>query len=117
MMLQHKYARSCTDGLHPAKYQRYGLFQNGILLYGPRCTGKTFIARPTAGRIRAGLLIRSAPTPLTRSIGAAGKNIQAVFAQAAARKPVLFFLEEIDAVGAVRRDAMSDSGGAGRRAQ
>jgi len=27
---------------------------------------------------------------------------------------VLFFIEEIDAVGAVRQDAISDTGGAGR---
>ena len=29
-------------------------------------------------------------------IGATGENIQGVFAQAAVRKPVLFFIDEID---------------------
>ena len=37
-----------------------------------------------------------------------------MFAQAAARKPVLVFIDEIDSLGAGRQDANSDPGGAGR---
>jgi len=100
--------------LHPERYQRYALVRNGILLYGPRGTGKTFLARATAGEFGLNFEYVFAPTLLTRWSGATGEKIQAVFAHAVARKPVLFFIDEIDAVGAVRQDAMSDSGGAGR---
>jgi len=100
--------------LKPGKYERYGLLRNGILLYGPRGTGKTFLARATAGEFGLNFEYVSAPKLLNRWIGATGENIHGVFAQAAARKPVLFFIDEIDSLGAGRQDAISDPGGAGR---
>jgi ATP-dependent 26S proteasome regulatory subunit len=99
---------------HPERYQRYGLLRNGVLLYGPRGTGKPFLARATAGEFGLNFEYVSAPTLRTRWTGATSENIKSVFAHAAARKPVLFFIDEIDAIGAVRQDATSDSGGAGR---
>jgi transitional endoplasmic reticulum ATPase len=100
--------------LNPEKYQRYGIARNGILLYGPRGTGKTFLARATAGEFGLNFAYVSAPQLLNRWTGATGENIQAVFAQAAAHKPVLFFLDEIDSLGSGRQDLISDPGGAGR---
>jgi len=100
--------------LDPRKYERYGLVRNGILLYGPRGTGKTSLVRATAGEFGLNFEYISAPKLLNRWIGATGENIRGVFEQAAARMPVLFFIDEIDALGTGRQDAISDPGGAGR---
>jgi transitional endoplasmic reticulum ATPase len=100
--------------MNPGKYERYGLIRNGILLHGPRGTGKTFLAKATAGEFGLNFEYVSAPKLLTRWIGATAENIQGVFAQAAARSPVLFFIDEIDSLGAGRQQAISDPGGAGR---
>ncbi len=100
--------------LKPGKYERYGLLRNGILLYGPRGTGKTFLARAAAGEFGLNFEYVSAPKLLNRWIGATAENIHGVFVQAASRAPVLFFIDEIDSLGAGRQDAISDPGGAGR---
>jgi transitional endoplasmic reticulum ATPase len=100
--------------LRPEKSKRYGALRNGILLHGPRGTGKTFLARASAGEFGLNFECISAPKLINRWIGATAENIQAVFAQAAARRPVLFFIDEIDALGSGRQDAISDPGGAGR---
>ena len=100
--------------LKPEKNKRYGVLRNGILLHGPRGTGKTFLARATAGEFGLNFEYVSAPKLLNRWIGATAENIRAVFAQAAARRPVLCFIDELDSLGSVRQDAVSDPGGAGR---
>jgi SpoVK/Ycf46/Vps4 family AAA+-type ATPase len=101
--------------LRPEKHKRYGLARNGILLHGPRGTGKTFLARATAGEFGLNFEYVPAPELHSRWIGATGENIQARFARAAQRRPVLFFIDEIDSLGAARGcGGGGDEGGAAR---
>jgi transitional endoplasmic reticulum ATPase len=101
--------------LEPSKYKRYGVVRNGILLYGPRGSGKTFLAKATAGEFQLNFWYVSSPELLEKWIGTTGGNIRSEFAAAAAHKPVVFFLDEIDCLGAGRqvRSSYGDPGGAG----
>jgi ATP-dependent Zn protease len=101
--------------LSPEKYKKYKVLRNGVLLYGPRGTGKTFLARATAGEFGLHFEYVRAPELHSRWIGATGENIQARFARAAENLPVLFFIDEIDSLGASRGSGGGgDEGGAAR---
>jgi transitional endoplasmic reticulum ATPase len=102
--------------LEPGKYKSYGVVRNGILLYGPRGSGKTFLAKATAGEFGLNFWYVSSPELLEKWIGTTGGNIRGEFSAAAQRKPVLFFIDEVDCLGAGRqvRGTGGDPGGAGR---
>ena len=105
-----------NNRLHPERFKQHGVEQNGILRYGPRGTGKTFLAEAVAGEFRMNYwYVR--PTALMESlIGSSEANIRSTFAQAYAHRPVLFFLDEIDSIGAQRQELSrtSDATGAGK---
>lgn len=102
--------------LEPSKYSRYGIARNGILLHGPRGSGKTFLARATAGEFGLNFRCVSSPELLEKWIGTTGSGIRSAFAAAAANKPVVFFIDEIDSLGTPRQvlGSQGDPGGAGR---
>ncbi len=98
------------------KYRKYGITRNGILLHGPRGSGKSFLAEATAGEFTLSFRRVPASELFLAWIGETERNIRAVFAEAAAQVPVLLFIDELDALGATRQtmSAGSDPGGAGR---
>lgn len=104
------------DRLNPGKLKRYGVVRNGILLHGPRGSGKTFLAEATAGEFGLNYFYVS-PSQLTSMwVGGTENNIRGIFSQAIAHKPVLVFIDEIDTLGAARvniREA-GDLGGSNR---
>jgi len=92
--------------------RKYGVVQNGILLHGPRGSGKTFLAEAAAGEFKLNFFYLSPTALLDPWIGSTGANLRNAFAAAAAQRPVLLFIDEIDALGASRQSASSDAGGA-----
>ena len=102
--------------LEPSKYKRYGVIRNGILLHGPRGSGKTFLAKATAGEFRLNYYYVSPTKLLTTWIGETERALRNAFSEAAAQKPVLFFIDEIDSLGTNRQtlNAGGDPGGGGR---
>lgn len=102
--------------LNPKKYAAYGVVRNGILLYGPRGSGKTFLAEATAGEFKLNFHYLSPTKFITTWIGESEANIRGAFARALANRPVLLFIDEIDALGSFRQGlgGGGDPGGGGR---
>jgi transitional endoplasmic reticulum ATPase len=88
--------------LNPGKLKKYGVVRNGILLHGPRGSGKTFLAEATAGEFGLNYFYVS-PSELTSMwVGGTENNIRGIFSQALASTPVLVFIDEIETLGAAR---------------
>ena len=99
--------------LHARQFEKEGIVQNGILLYGPQGTGKTLLAEATAGELGLRYLYVSGIALEGKWIGETESNIRRVFAQAA-RNRTLLFLDEIDALGATRQQQSGSSTSATR---
>jgi len=92
-------------------YASYGKkIGGGILLYGPPGCGKTFIAKATAGEIKANFINITLNDILDMWIGNSEKNLNRFFEMARSNTPCVMFFDEIDALGAKRSD-MRQSGG------
>jgi len=102
--------------LHPGRFSKYGVVRNGILLHGPRGSGKTFLAEATAGEFGMNYFYLSPTQLLVSWVGETQANIRDAFKQAVARRPALLFIDELDSLGSSRQilNRESDPGGAGR---
>jgi len=61
------------------KFSQYRVSRNGILLHGPRGTGKTFLAEAVAGEFGLKFSCVSAASLLNRYVGITEENIKRVF--------------------------------------
>jgi AAA+ superfamily predicted ATPase len=95
----------------PELFKAYGKKAGGgILMYGPPGCGKTFLARATAGEVKAGFLSVGISDVLDMWIGASEKNLRAIFEQARSHRPCVLFFDEVDALGANRSDMLKSGG-------
>ena len=95
----------------PELFKAYGKkIGGGILMYGPPGCGKTFLARATAGEVKAGFLAVGISDVLDMWIGQSEKNLHAVFEQARGHRPCVLFFDEVDALGANRTDMLKSAG-------
>jgi transitional endoplasmic reticulum ATPase len=93
-----------------------GIIRNGVLLYGPQGTGKNLLAEATAGQFGANFVHVRCPELLGSAIGSTAAHIRQIFEEAAQRRPVVLFLDEVDAIGSKKQaqGTGTDTGGGGR---
>jgi transitional endoplasmic reticulum ATPase len=96
---------------HADLYQAYGKpIGGGILMYGPPGCGKTYLARATAGEIKAAFISVGINDVLDMWIGNSERNLHSLFEQARRNKPCVLFFDEVDALGASRSDMRHHAG-------
>ncbi|HEY7426628.1 MAG TPA: AAA family ATPase [Gemmataceae bacterium] len=96
---------------HAELYQAYGKsIGGGILLYGPPGCGKTYLARATAGEVRANFLAVGINDILDMWIGSSERNLHELFEQARNHRPCVLFFDEVDALAASRTDLRQSHG-------
>jgi transitional endoplasmic reticulum ATPase len=96
--------------------QQTTVTQNGILLYGPQGTGKNLLAEATAGEFGVNFYHIRCPELVGQNTGSGAERIRGVFETAAANRPIVLFLDEIDSIGSRKQEQGhgTDSGGGGR---
>ncbi len=88
---------------HPEVYKQYGhRAGGGILLYGPPGCGKTYIAKATAGEIKANFYSIQIHEILSRWIGESEQMMHQFFDTARQNNPTVLFFDEVDAIGMSR---------------
>ncbi len=96
---------------HAAMFAAYGkAVGGGLLLYGPPGCGKTYLARATAGEVKAGFIAVGIHEVLDMYIGQSEQRLHAIFDQARQNAPCVLFFDEVDALGASRTDLRHSAG-------
>ncbi|MCI1675521.1 MAG: ATP-dependent zinc metalloprotease FtsH [Ancrocorticia sp.] len=101
--------REVVDMLkHPEKYTRLGAkIPRGILLEGGPGTGKTLLARATAGEANVPFFSISAAEIGGILAGKGASDVRSLFEAARKVAPAIIFIDEIDAIGRSRSNANS----------
>ena len=101
----------------PAKYARLGgRVPRGVLLVGSPGTGKTLLARATAGEANVPFYSISGPEFVEVLVGVGASRVRDLFETAKKTGPSIIFIDEIDAVGR-RRGAGAFTGSNEEREQ
>lgn len=87
------------------KYASLGAkLPKGILLQGAPGTGKTLIAKAISHEAGCKFFYESGSAFIEKYVGVGAQRIRKLFEQAAANKPAIIFIDEIDAIAANRDD-------------
>jgi cell division protease FtsH len=95
----------------PAKYRRVGArAPKGVLLAGAPGTGKTLLARATAGEAKVPFFSASASEFIEMIVGVGASRVRELFAEARKVAPAIIFIDEIDTIGRARGGPRSIGG-------
>ena len=95
----------------PGKYRRLGArAPKGVLLAGAPGTGKTLLARATAGEAGVPFFSASASEFIEMIVGVGAQRVRELFGEARKVAPAIVFIDEIDTIGRSRSGALSVGG-------
>lgn len=100
---------------HPEVYDRHGAkLPKGALLDGPPGTGKTLLVRALAGQAGVPMLITDGSSFVQLYVGVGAARVRDLFDQAEklrkkTKKPVIIFIDEVEAVGGKRGNGPSSN--------
>lgn len=101
---------------NPKKYERLGAeVPRGALLFGPPGTGKTMLAKATAGEANVPFLSMNGSDFIEMFVGVGPSRVRDLFAQARKSAPCILFIDEIDAIGRARGRSGMGGGGSDER--
>jgi len=88
---------------HPEKYKAMGArAPKGVLMVGPSGTGKTLLARATAGEAGTTFFSMAGSEFMEMLVGVGASRVRDLFATAKKNQPAIIFIDEIDAIGRQR---------------
>ncbi|MGE3885140.1 MAG: ATP-dependent zinc metalloprotease FtsH [Vicinamibacterales bacterium] len=95
----------------PQKYRKLGArAPKGVLLTGAPGTGKTLLARATAGEANVPFFSASASEFIEMIVGVGASRVRELFAEARKVAPAIIFIDEIDTIGRARGGARAFGG-------
>lgn len=101
---------------NPGKYKAMGArTPKGVLMVGPAGTGKTLLARATAGEAGVPFFSMAGSEFMEMLVGVGASRVRDLFNTAKKSQPAIIFIDEIDAIG--RQRGMGLMGGHDEREQ
>ncbi len=101
---------------HPEKYKAMGArTPKGVLMIGPSGTGKTLLARATAGEAGVTFFSMAGSEFMEMLVGVGASRVRDLFTTAKKAQPAIIFIDEIDAIG--RQRGVGPMGGHDEREQ
>lgn len=88
---------------NPGKYKAMGAHTpKGVLMIGPSGTGKTLLARATAGEAKVPFFSMAGSEFMEMLVGVGASRVRNLFSTAKKSQPAIIFIDEIDAIGRQR---------------